>query len=49
MKRIEEFLFEEMTKVMEKKQELELQLLIAEQEYEAIKAALKAYKGGETA
>lgn len=45
MKQVENFLLEEMSKVIEKKQELELQLILAEKEYEAIRAAYKAYKG----
>jgi hypothetical protein len=52
MKHIEEYLLEEMSKAIEKKQELELQLMIAEREYESIRAAyraLKQYQGGETA
>lgn len=46
---MEKFLLEEMAKAMEKKQELELQLMIAEKEYKALKAAYNAYIGeGET-
>ena len=44
MKRFEDTILEEMTKVMEKKQELELQLMIAEKEYAALQAAYRAYK-----
>lgn len=54
MKHIEKYLLEEMSKAIEKKQELELQLLIAEKEYESIRAAYRAHmsvvlSGGETA
>lgn len=52
MKHVEEYLLEQMAAAIEKKQELELQLLIAEKEYEAIRAAyraLKQHEGGETA
>lgn len=42
---IEKYLFDEMTKAMELKNELELQLLIAEQEYEKVQAAYRAYLG----
>ena len=47
MKHVEEFLLEEMTKAIEKKQELELQLLLAEEEYKSLRAAYRAYTGGE--
>ena len=45
MEHIEAFLLDEMSKAIEKKQELELQLLIAEKEYEAIRAAYRAHMG----
>ena len=45
MKHIEEYLLEEMSKAIEKKQELELQLMIAEKEWESIRAAYRALKG----
>ena len=44
MKHIEDFLFDELTKAIEKKNELELQLMLAEKECKALKAALTAYK-----
>ena len=44
MKRAENVLLEEMSKLIEKKQELELQLILAEKEYAAIKRAYKALK-----
>lgn len=44
MKHIEDFLLEAMGKAIEKKQEAQLQLMIAEQEYEAIQAAYRALK-----
>lgn len=43
MKHIEEILLEEMVSAIEKKQEAELRLIIAEKEYAAIQAAYKAY------
>lgn len=46
MKHIEEFLLNEMTRAIHKKQELELQLMIAEKEYQAIQASYRALKGG---
>lgn len=46
MTKTEKYLLDEMTKAMELKNELQLQLLIAEQEYESIKAAYLAYLGG---
>lgn len=52
MKHIEEYLLNEMAAAIERKQEAELQLIIAEKEYEAIRAAyqaLKQHQGGETA
>lgn len=48
MKPIEDFLLQEMSKAIQKKQELELQLILAEKEYAAIRAAYKAYKEAET-
>ena len=45
MEKIEEYLFNEMVKAMEKKNVLELQLIIAEEELQRIRAAYKAYKG----
>lgn len=47
MKHIEEYLFNEMVKAMEKKNVLELQLIIAEEELERIRAAYKAYKNSD--
>ena len=44
MKQAENVLLEEMSKPIEKKQELELQLILAEKEYAAIKRAYKALK-----
>lgn len=44
MKRFEDLMLEEMAKAMEKKQELELQLMIAQKEYDALQAAYRAYK-----
>ena len=44
MKHIEDFLFEELSKAIEKKNEIEVQLLIAEKEYQAVRAAYQAYK-----
>lgn len=49
MKEIENYLFEEMTKAMEKCNEAELQHMIAEQEFKAVSAAYRAFmnnKGG---
>lgn len=43
---MEEILLNALTKAIEKKNELELQYIIAEQEYEALLRAYKAYKGG---
>lgn len=43
MKQIEKTLFDEMTLAIEKKQELELQLMIAQRECAALEAAYKAY------
>jgi hypothetical protein len=43
MKRIDDYLLEQMGAAIEKKQELELQLMIAEKEYQAIQAAYRAY------
>lgn len=45
MTKTEKYLLDEMTKAMELKNELELQLLIAEQEYEKVQAAYRAYLG----
>ena len=47
MTNVEQYLLEQMTEVMEKKHELELQLMIAEQEYAAIQAAYRAYQSGQ--
>jgi hypothetical protein len=44
MDKIEEYLFHEFCKVLEKKNELELQLTIVKQDYEKVLAAYKAYK-----
>lgn len=44
MKQFEDLLLEEMSRAIEKKQELELQLMIAQKEYEAAQAAYRAYK-----
>jgi hypothetical protein len=44
MDKIEEYLLHEFTKVLEKKNELELQLTIVKQDYEKVLAAYKAYK-----
>ena len=44
MDKIEEYLFHEYVKVLEKKSELELQLTIVEKDYEKVLAAYKAYK-----
>jgi hypothetical protein len=45
MDRIETMLFDELTKAIEKKQQAEMELLIAEREYSAIQAAYRSYKG----
>lgn len=47
MKQVENVMLEEMSKLIEKKQELELQLMIAEKEYEAIRRAYKALKAAD--
>lgn len=44
LKKVENVMLEEMSKLIEKKQELELQLMIAEKEYAAIRRAYKALK-----
>ena len=43
MKDMEKYLFDEMTKAIENKHELELRLLIAEKECQALQAAYKAF------
>lgn len=45
MKLIEEVILQELAEVIERKNQLELELQIAEAEYKAILAAYKAYKG----
>lgn len=47
MKHIENYLLGEMAAAIERKQEAELQLIIAEKEYAAIQAAYRALKGGQ--
>ena len=42
---MEKILFDEMAKAIEKKNELELQYLIAKREAERLTAAYRAYKG----
>lgn len=41
---MEQMLFEAMAEAMEKRNELELEFMIAEQEYQALCRAYKAYK-----
>ena len=51
MKHIDDYLLEQMAEAMERKQEAELKLIIAEREYEALLKeykAVKQYQGGET-
>lgn len=43
MEQIKTYLLQEMTKALEKQNELELQLMIAKKEYNAISKAYKAY------
>lgn len=45
MKLIEEVILQELAEVIERKNQLELELQIAEAEYKAILAAYKGYKG----
>ena len=47
MKHIEDFLLNEMAAAIERKQEAELQLIIAEKEYAAIQAAYRALKNSD--
>lgn len=44
MKHIENYLLTELAAAIEKKQQAELELMIAEKEYEAIQAAYRALK-----
>lgn len=46
MKQIEQRLFDELTSLIEKKQELELQLLLINEEHDKVLAAYTAYKNG---
>ena len=43
MDKIQEYLFQQMTEVIERKNQLELDLMIAEKDYQATKSAYEAY------